>query len=69
MLFEIGVIPHLGIQLRTETTPFLSRGRAGNFKHGQWCGNANLLFCCSGVSRVPGGNDSERSVIQLLEEC
>nr|XP_021146751.1 centrin-3 isoform X1 [Columba livia] len=26
-------VPHLGVQLRAERTPFLSRGRAGHFKH------------------------------------
>lgn len=68
MLLEIGAVPHLGVQLRAERTPFLSRGRAGHFKHGQWCGNARLLFHCSAVNRIPGDKDSEKSVIQLPGE-
>lgn len=63
MLLEVDISPHLGIQLHVERTPFLSRGRAGRFKCGQWHRNVRLLFHCSAVNRVPGDKDSEKSVI------
>jgi len=67
MLFEVDVIPHLGIHLlKYQNNPFSSRGRAGHFNISV-CGNANLWFRCSGVNREPG--DNRRAVIQLPEEC
>lgn len=69
VLFEIDGIPHLGIQLlKYWNNPFSFKRKSRTFKDGQWCGNANLLFCCSGVNTETGDKDSERSVNQLPEE-